>query len=61
MSYQLCTTKKNAYFASPICSDWFFRHFVPEVRHNKENVLRIAPEEAIALLLDKTPARPDAE
>ena len=33
----------NAWFTSSIFSDWFIKHYVPEVRHYQENVLRIAP------------------
>ena len=44
---------KHAWFTSPIYRDWLSIHFVPEVRHYQENVLRIAPEEA--------PAQPDVE
>ena len=52
----------NAWFTSPNFSDLFFKHFVPEVKHYQENVLRIAPEEVKALLLlDNAPAHPDAE
>ena len=57
----VCYNTQNAWFISPFISDWFFTHFVPEVRQNQENVLRIAPEEAKALLLDSAPARPVAE
>ena len=43
-------------------SDWFSKHIDPDVPHYQENVLRIAPEEARALLLlDNAPAHPDAE
>ena len=53
---------KNTWFTNPIISDWFFKHFVPEVRHYQENVIRIAPEEDKALLLlDNAPDHPDAE
>ena len=31
---------KNTWFTSSIFSDWFFKHFVPEVRHYQENVLK---------------------
>ena len=51
----------KAWFASPIFSDWFFKHFVPEVRYYYENVVRIAPEKVKALLLDSAPANPNAE
>ena len=52
---------KNVLFTSPIFSVWFFNHFPSEVRHYQGNVLRIAPEEVTALLLDSAPAHPDAE
>ena len=52
----------NAWFTSPNFSDWFSRHLVPEVRHYQENVLRIGPEDAKALLLlDNAPAHPDVQ
>ena len=57
----MCTTIKSAWFTSPNLSDWYLKHFVPEVRHYHENVLRIAPEEVKALLLDNAPAHPGAE
>ena len=55
-------SKKKARFTSPIFSDWFHKHFDLEVRHYQENVLRIAPEEANALLIqDSSSAHKDAE
>ena len=45
----------------PFFSGWFFRHSVPEVRHYQENMLRVAPEEVKALLLDNSPAHSHAE
>ena len=51
---------KNSWFTIPIFCGWFFENFVPEVRHYQENVLRIVLEEVKALLLDNTPAHPDA-
>ena len=50
---------KHAWFTSPIISDWFFKHYAPEVRYYQENVLRIASEEAKALPLDNAPDHPD--
>ena len=62
MTYQLCTTTyRTAWFTSPIITDWFLKHFFPEVRHYQENVLRILPEEAKDLLLVNAPAHPDAD
>ena len=56
------SNKNNAWFTCSIFSDWFFKHFVPEVRHYQENVLSIAVEVVKALLvLDIAPALPDAE
>ena len=51
----------NSWFASPCFSDWFFKHFVPKVRHYRENVFRIALEKVRALHLYNAPANPDAE
>ena len=51
----------NARSTGPIFSDWFFKHFVPKVRHYEENVLHIALEEVKALLLDSALAHPDGE
>ena len=55
-----CSTK-HAWFTSPIICEWFFKHFVAEVRHYQENVLSIAPEEVKALLLVNALALPNAE
>lgn len=53
---------KNAWFNSAIFSDWFFKHFIPEVRHFQEHTLHIPPEDVKALLLlDNAPAHPNAE
>ena len=53
---------KHAWLSSPIYSERFFKHFVPDVRHYRKIMLRIAPEEAKALLLlDNAPAHRDAE
>ena len=58
----MCTTRQKILVTSPIISNWFLRHFVPDVRHHQENVLSIAPEEAkVLLLLDNATANPDAE
>ena len=58
----VCYNTKNTWFTSTIISGWFFKHFVPEVRHCQENVLCIAPLDVKALLLlDNAPAHPDAE
>ena len=40
---------KNDSFTSSIFIDWFFKHFVHEVRHYEENVLHIAPESSSSL------------
>ena len=50
---------KNAWFNGAIFEDWFFKHFVPEVRNYQEKVLGIPPNELRALLLlDNAPAHP---
>ena len=50
---------KNAWFNGAIFEDWFFKHFVPEVRNYQEKVLGIPPNEVRALLLlDNAPAHP---
>lgn len=53
---------KKAWFNSGICTDWFFKHFVPEVRRYQEEELKFPPEEVKALLLlDNAPAHPSEE
>ena len=50
---------KNAWFNGAIFQDWFFKHFVPQVRNYQEKVLHIPPKEVRALLLlDNAPAHP---
>ena len=50
---------KNAWFNGAIFEDWFFKHFVPEVRNYQEKVLGIPPNEVRALLLlENAPAHP---
>ena len=49
-------------FNAAIFEDWFFNHFVLEVRQYQEDVLHIAPEDVKAvLLLDNAPAHPHAD
>ena len=58
----VCCNTKNDCFNSLVHSDWFFKHFVPEVRHYQENLLSIALDVVNALLhLDSAPVLPDAE
>ena len=53
---------QNAWFNADIFRDWHFTHFIPEQRNFQEKVLRIAPEDIKAvLLLDNTPAHPQAD
>ena len=52
----------NSWFNAAIFEDWFFNHFIPEVRHYQEDVLHIPPDEVKAiLLLDNAPAHPHAD
>ena len=52
----------NSWFNAAIFEDWFFNHFIPEVRRYQEDVLHIPPDEVKAiLLLDNTPAHPHAD
>ena len=53
---------KKAWFNASIFSDWFYKHFVPEVRRYQENVLKLHPDDVKALLLlDNAPAHPSAD
>lgn len=53
---------KNIWLTSEISSDWFFRHFVPEVRRYLEEVLKLNFEDVKALLLlHNTLAHPGEE
>ena len=52
----------NSWFNSAIFEDWFFNHFIPEVRRYQEDVLQIPPDEVKAiLLLDNAPAHSHAD
>ena len=52
----------NAWFNAAIFEDWFFNHFVPEVRRYQEDVLHIPPDEVKGiLLLDNASAHPHAD
>ena len=52
----------NSWFNAAIFADWFFNHFIPEVRRYQEDILHIPPDEVKAiLLLDNTPAHPHAD
>ncbi|XP_062854201.1 tigger transposable element-derived protein 7-like [Trichomycterus rosablanca] len=52
---------KNSWFTGAIFEDWFFNHFIPEVRSFQEHVLHLHPEDVKAiLLLDNAPAHPHA-
>ena len=55
-------SSKNAWFTSSIFSDWFFNHFVPEVRRFQEETTKI-PSHAVkaVLLLDNAPAHRNSE
>ena len=53
---------KKAWFNAFIFSDWFYKHFVPEVRRYQENVLKFHPDDVKALLLlYNAPAHPSAD
>ncbi|XP_045104407.1 tigger transposable element-derived protein 7-like [Portunus trituberculatus] len=53
---------RKAWFNVLTFSDWFFKHFVPEVRRYQEDVLKFNLDDVSALLLlDNAPAHPSAD
>ncbi|XP_045127992.1 tigger transposable element-derived protein 7-like [Portunus trituberculatus] len=53
---------RKAWFNVSIFYDWFFKHFVPEVRRYQKDVLKFHPDNVRALLLlDNAPAHPSAD
>ena len=51
---------KKAWFTQEIFSDWFFKHFIPEVRRHQTLVLKKPSDAVMALLLlDNAPSHPD--